>query len=75
MHDTAEPYATACPLLGLVRDRETRFQFPERNHRCWAKDSPKTIDLPFQRAVCLSPGFRDCKLYREWEKNRTASGS
>jgi hypothetical protein len=71
----AEPNATACPLLGLARDRWTRFQFPERHHRCWAGDPPKKIDLPFQGAMCLTPDFRDCVLHRQWEKSRTASGS
>jgi hypothetical protein len=47
------------------------YTFP----RCWAGNSPKRIDLPFQGAVCLSPGFRDCVLYRQQEKSRGASES
>jgi hypothetical protein len=38
-------------------------------------NSPKEIDLPFQGAVCLRPDFRDCVVYRQWEKSRAASES
>ena len=75
MQEKADPNATACPLLGLARDRCTRFQFPEHSHRCWARTPPKKIALPFQGAVCLTPDFRDCPWHRQWATSRTASGS
>jgi hypothetical protein len=75
MQDKAAPDAITCPLIGVARDRWTRFQFPDQAHRCWARNPPKGIDLHFQGAICLGPDFHDCVMYRKWEKSGTAPGS
>ena len=75
MQQKADPNATVCPLLGLARDRWTNFQFATPDNRCWAKQRPEGIDLAFQGAICLRPDFRDCVLYRQWDKSRGAPGS
>lgn len=69
MQDRAAPDATTCPLIGFTRDRWTHFQMPDAANRCWASDSPRVIERAFQGAICLTPDFRDCVLYRKWEKS------
>lgn len=64
------PDLGACPLLGLARDRWTRFQFPDATHRCWAKIPPLQIELRGQAALCLTSEYRDCLLYHQWNTAR-----
>lgn len=64
--------APACPLLGLVVDRDTRFTFPHPGHRCYGARQfptlrPKTIEPTYQASYCLSADFVACGRYRIWE--------
>jgi hypothetical protein len=71
MQDKAAPDLTACPLIGLERDRWTRFEFPSADHRCWAKKRPEKLALSFQATICLGREFTSCLLYREWKGSKT----
>lgn len=60
--------ATACPLLGLVQDRQSRFEYPHPSHRCFAAERPWAPDARAQSALCLGPGFGGCERYRVWQQ-------
>ena len=53
----------ACPYLGLIDDRVTRFTFPSTAHRCHATERPSTIDLPKQARDCLTAEHVTCPRY------------
>lgn len=59
------PDAVACPYLGLLEDRRTRFLFATPAHRCLSRRRPATIDLDHQVRFCLSAAFSICKRYRQ----------
>ena len=54
----------ACPYLGLIDDRATRFTFPSTAHRCHATDRPSTIDIAKQGRDCLTAAHVTCPRYR-----------
>ena len=61
----APPGAVACPYLGLLEDRRTRFLFATPAHRCLSRRRPAAIDLDHQLRYCLSADFATCKRYRK----------
>jgi hypothetical protein len=71
MKAKASAMETVCPLLGLAGDRWTRFEFPDRAHRCWAKeDRPVQIELTFQGVICARSDFHDCVVHRQWVQSK-----
>lgn len=62
--ETALPGAdVACPYLGLIDDRATRFTFPSSTHRCHGTKRPSTIDFPKQGRDCLTAEHVTCPRY------------
>ncbi len=57
------PDPAACPLLGLMADPATHFTFPHAGHRCHARRSPSTVELPHQARYCLTADFGRCDRY------------
>ena len=53
----------ACPYLGLIDDRATRFTYPSAGHRCYATARPSTIDIPKQGRDCLTAEHVTCPRY------------
>jgi hypothetical protein len=62
----------ACPLLGLVNDRQTHFTYPHPRHRCHVRAVPATIEPAHQGAYCLNRRFQDCDRYRAWQSENAA---
>jgi hypothetical protein len=62
----------ACPLLGLVNDRQTHFTYPHPRHRCHVRAAPATIEPAHQGAYCLNLRFPDCDRYQAWQSENAA---
>lgn len=55
--------APACPFLGLLGDRRTRFTFPHPGHRCWASGHQRDVDLHRQVTYCLGRQYATCDRF------------
>lgn len=58
-----------CPYLGLSYDRSLRTEYPNDEHRCFAKETMAPISTARQRVVCLGPGYRSCWRLPELERS------
>jgi LysM repeat protein len=65
--------APACPFLGLVVDRRSRFTYPHPGHRCFATKHPATTDARRQVTSCLSLDFAACDRYPAQPTSDTGS--
>jgi hypothetical protein len=64
MHEQTDLNLT-CPYLGLADDRDTRFAYPEKGHRCFAAGQAAPISLEHQSAYCLTQEHLACPRYFE----------
>lgn len=55
---------TACPFVGLLTDRATRYRLPDHRNGCYAGRRPRPVDLSHQEAFCCSAGYGECPRYR-----------
>lgn len=71
---------SACPFLGLARDRAKRLDQAGDTHRCWAGEAPRAVGLSDQRRVCLHswhqscPSFIQRSLSRQYQSSRLSLG-
>jgi hypothetical protein len=54
-----------CPYLGLVDDRDTRFSYPEKSHRCYATGRATAISIEHQSGFCLTQDYPSCPQFVE----------
>jgi len=69
-----EPFAAACPRLGLAGDMATRALFATPEHRCHAARAWKP-SLAHQARYCLGGRFYSCGEFQRRELRRTRSSA
>jgi hypothetical protein len=57
------PNPVACPLLGLVTDRQSHYMYAHSAHRCFASDRPASTDASRQMTFCLSGHYVACDRF------------
>lgn len=58
-------FQRSCPYLGLVRDPETRFSFPNRGNHCHRFSPSASVTLAYQSDLCLSGRYEQCLVYQD----------
>ncbi len=59
-----------CPYLGLAHDPDTVISKPSQWNLCFHVKRAAPVALEHQSSYCLSPGYRECEVFK---KNLTAS--
>lgn len=54
----------ACPYVGILDDRTTRYRLPHHRNHCYARGRPRPLDLSHQQAFCCSATYGACPEYR-----------
>ena len=52
-----------CPYLGLARDKETRYGYPDLENYCYRAKSPQPVSDEHQKNVCLTAEYSQCPVY------------
>jgi hypothetical protein len=54
-----------CPYLGIYKDLEVRYSFPETLNCCHKVNRPQRVDLDHQREVCLAgpSAYQACPVF------------
>ena len=52
-----------CPYLGLARDRETRYSYPDLENYCHRMKSPQPVSYGHQGQACLTAKYHQCPVY------------
>ena len=52
-----------CPYLGLARDRETRYGYPDLENYCYRVKSPQPVSYEHQELVCFTAEYLQCPVY------------
>ncbi|MEA2008142.1 MAG: LysM peptidoglycan-binding domain-containing protein [Chloroflexota bacterium] len=52
-----------CPYLGLARDRETKYGYPDLENYCHRVKSPQPVSYDHQEKVCFTAEYSLCPVY------------
>jgi hypothetical protein len=70
--NTFNAQPSACPFVAFEDDRDHRSDVPDYRHRCFASAEPEPKAFPHQERYCLSDGFTECPVFRDWARQEAA---
>lgn len=59
----SKTFVRSCPYLGTMDDPGTWISYPSSGNYCHLLKPTRSITLPYQQNVCLTPGHLQCKIY------------